>query len=276
MQNPLQPLRQKSSRSRFQVWFKQARFDLQAAHMSFDHGYYEWAVYQAEQSVEKAIKAVLVHAGWKPPRVHKLQVLMGLANEANDEFKNTKFSFRHLESFTFISRYPFLLPNRNETPHEIIKKADAKKALGQAQEFVDKIATILKHEVVLPQKPLHPMSEMYLKDRVSERIDKVKEELVREFNPEAVILFGSFAKSLEPVEPSTIDILVVADCEESFVDRIVRARKATKGGLPVVEPLVYTKEEFETMLSGAEDSFMESALQEGKVLYEKTPGTITI
>lgn len=269
MRKQLIPLKSKQSNERFKVWLKQAHYDVDAAAVSLEHGFNEWAAFQAEQAVEKAIKAVIIHGGWRAPRIHKLQVLMGLANEVNEEFRNTKFAFRHLESFTFISRYPFLIPGKHEAPHDLIKKTDAKKAVGQATELLQQINVILKHNPQPVAEVSHPVSEMYKKSRVEERIIEVKDKLVREFDPLKVILFGRFARTLEPKRPSTLDIMVIAECEEPFMERIVRARKATKGGVPVVEPLVYTPKEFEEMTEQDEETFLESAIEEGKVLYEK-------
>src|SRR5574342_340456 len=87
---------------RYKIWLNQAEFDLKAANISLAHGFHEWAAYQAEQAVEKGIKSVIVNAGWLPPKVHKIPVLIGIANQANKEFAMTKFQFKHLESFTFI------------------------------------------------------------------------------------------------------------------------------------------------------------------------------
>ncbi|KXK25807.1 MAG: HEPN domain protein [candidate division WS6 bacterium OLB20] len=270
MREQLIPLKNRQSSERYKVWLKQAHYDLKAAEFSLEHGFNEWAAYQSEQAVEKALKAVIIHGGWRAPRIHKLQVLIGLANEVNDEFRNTRLEFRHLESFTFISRYPFLLPDKEGTPHEIIRKADAAKALGQAQTLIDQINIILKHDPQPTTEVAHPVSEMYTQARVEERLVEVKENLVREFDPERIILFGRFARTMEPKQPSTLDILIIAETEEPFIERIKRARKATKGGVPVVEPLIYTPEEFTLMTEQKEETFLESAVEEGKVLYERS------
>lgn len=129
---------------RYQVWLEQAEFDLEAAKVSCDNGFNEWACFQSEQAVEKALKAVLVNAGWRPPKMHKLAVLMSYCNNANSEFKKTKFEFRDLESFTFVSRYPFLIPGENLSPHNFITLDDAKRCINQARSFLDKIQKLLK------------------------------------------------------------------------------------------------------------------------------------
>lgn len=253
---------------RYKVWLTQAKFDLDAAKMSLGHGYHEWAAYQAEQAVEKAIKSVIVNAGWMPPRVHKIPVLLGIANQANKEFAMTKFQFKHLESFTFISRYPFLLPGVEVTPHEQIKYNDAKKAVDQAEDIYDKVTEILKH------KPESAMEEIYAyrhftEAEIKKRLEDVVSVLVREFNAQKVLLFGSFAREKTPDRSSTMDILVIGETDLPFIERIIAARNATKGGEPIIEPIVYTPEEFKTLTQEEGESFFEYALSEGKVLFER-------
>lgn len=129
---------------RYQVWLEQAEYDFEAAKVSRKNDFNEWACFQCEQAVEKALKAVLVHAGWRPPKMHKLAVLMSYCNNANDVFKKTKFEFRDLESFTFVSRYPFLIPGENLSPHNFILSEDADRCISQARAFLDKIQKLLK------------------------------------------------------------------------------------------------------------------------------------
>src|SRR5690348_1124500 len=99
----------------FRIWLLQAKFDLEAAKISLNNNYYEWACYQSVQSTEKALKAVLVHAEWRAPKTHKLGILMSMANHANKLFFNIKVNFRKLEAYEFISRYPFVYPDKNIT-----------------------------------------------------------------------------------------------------------------------------------------------------------------
>jgi uncharacterized protein len=270
MKNLLYPLKHKADR--YKVWYTQAQFDLQAAQLSIDHGYFEWATFQSEQAVEKAIKAVIVKSGWRPPKMHKLSVLIGLANQANPKFERTKFEFRDLESFTFISRYPFLIPGKDLAPHEMIKKAEADRAYNQANDIISKIAEVLSVNVEVQKEKI----EQHLtQEEVEERINEVVGILVREFDPEKIVLFGSFANDTirEATGFSTMDILVITNSDLPFLDRIIKARVATKGGIPAIEPIVYTPEEFKTMVEEEGEGLLEEAIERGRVIYEK-PKTI--
>lgn len=254
-----------TKKARYKTWYKQAQYDLEAAKLSYENSFYEWASYQAEQAVEKTLKSVIVHAGENPPRLHKLSVLFGYCNSLNKRFRNTKFDFRHLESFTFISRYPFLLPGKDKSPHELISKNDASVCISQADRILEQVHAILESEfepgdIELPA----PISD----EALEVRLQAVTDALVRTFNPYKIVLFGSYARKPLPRELTTMDILVIADTDLSFVNRITQAREATKGGVPTIEPLVYTPEEYEIMTKVEGESFFESALDEGRVLYE--------
>ncbi len=253
--------------TRYRVWLKQAKHDLQASSISYQNGFNEWATYQAEQSVEKALKSVIVHAGENSPKMHKLAVLFGFCNSVNPEFRKTKFEFRHLESFTFISRYPFLLPGRDKCPHELITKQDAEVSIKQATAIVEKIEVILGKKIKLEHEEHKFMS--ISEAELNVRLEEVKDILVTHFHPEKIVLFGSYARRPLPQDMSTIDLLVIADMDIPFIERIKLARELTRGKDPVIEPLIYTPEEFEVMTEEEGDSFLESALAEGRELYTK-------
>lgn len=255
---------------RWQVWLRQAKYDLAAAFLSLENEYYEWAAYQAEQSVEKSLKAVIVHAGAHAPKIHKLGILFGFCNQINPDFKDTKFNFKHIESFTFISRYPFLLPDKNHAPHELITEGAANQALVEASEVVLKITKLLKKTGAKALLAIPEMKvEVYSPAMIAKRAKEMTQSLVKLLDPDTIILFGSFARNWGKPTSGTMDILIIASCKDlPFVERIFRARDASRGHLPIIEPLVYTPEE--VMLLRQEDEFfLQSAFAEGKVLYQK-------
>lgn len=256
---------------RYLIWLKQAKFDISAAFLSMENEYFEWAVYQAEQAVEKALKAVLVHAGQKPPKIHKLGILFGFCNQVNKEFRNTKFNFKHVESFTFISRYPFLIPDAFKTPHELITEKDANKSITEASEVLLLITKILQVPIERLDEIEEVKEKKYSALEIKNRIIDIKDKLIKEFNPEKIILFGRFARDLGQSTFGTMDVLIITECDKcSFIDRIYRAREATKGMEPIIEPLVYTPLEIDILQSNNE-AFLKSAFEEGKIIFEKVP-----
>ena len=82
------------------------------------------------------------------------------------------------------------------------------------------------------------------------------------------MLFGSFAKK-EINEGSDIDILVVADFKESFLDRIKTLLDLNTFHLPI-EPVGYTPQEFKEMFK-KKNSFLLEVLRHGRVVYGKIP-----
>lgn len=268
--NALQKLKNTTkARDRYRVWFTQADYDLGAARLSLEHSYHEWAAYQAQQAVEKSLKAVLIHSGWRPPRLHKLPTLMALANKVNPEFRKLHFAFKHLGSFTFISRYPFLIPGKFASPHDNISHADAKKAITQANNILEQISKLLEQPASAVMHEADEIEEYYSEREVGIRLEVIKTALITEFAPQKIILFGSFARDKHRPQSGTMDILIIAKTNKPFIERIKTARKATSGGSPSIDPLVYTPEEFSLMVDDEGEGFLESAVEEGEVLYER-------
>lgn len=77
---------------------------------------------------------------------------------------------------------------------------------------------------------------------IVKEIERFSSELKERFNCD-VYLYGSFATG-EIHEGSDIDLIIVGDFKERFFDRIGKILELTD--LPI-EPLVYTREEFDKM-----------------------------
>jgi predicted nucleotidyltransferase len=97
----------------------------------------------------------------------------------------------------------------------------------------------------------------------------IKDALVRAFSPSRIILFGSFARG-DQNRASDVDLVVIADTQLAFTERIGAALQACYGAskrLPV-EVLVYNPSEWEGMKK-AGGSFASLIEREGRVLYEQ-------
>lgn len=103
--------------------------------------------------------------------------------------------------------------------------------------------------------------------------DAEVEEIARRLRPAFVkyhirkaILFGSRARA-EASRHSDIDLILVKDTEERFLDRLqgllFDLNRLSPG--PSVEALVYTPDELQRMKGR---KFLDAALAEGKVIYE--------
>lgn len=115
-------------------------------------------------------------------------------------------------------------------------------------------------------------------ERSAEVLEKIRaytDRVVERLRPHCVILFGSFARQ-DVHEGSDVDLVVVADFQEPFLDRIRLLMDLNDGiGLPL-EPVGYTPEEFRRMRE-AGNRFVQEVLETGRVLYGRVsdPGCLT-
>ncbi|MCX6693892.1 MAG: nucleotidyltransferase domain-containing protein [Methanomicrobiales archaeon] len=77
-------------------------------------------------------------------------------------------------------------------------------------------------------------------------------------NVSRIILHGSYARG-DVHEGSDIDLIIIGDFPERFHIRTTAILEMT--ALPI-EPLCYTKEEFDAMIANG-NSFLQNALEEG-------------
>lgn len=105
-------------------------------------------------------------------------------------------------------------------------------------------------------------------DEVYARIDKYVQKVIKALNPLLIVLFGSFATG-DFHEASDVDIMVVADFKEGFLDRIGVLMDLNTFGLPL-EPVGYTPAEFEKMRASG-NFFLGEVMEKGKVLFQAPP-----
>ena len=90
---------------------------------------------------------------------------------------------------------------------------------------------------------------------------------LRPYDPEKVIVFGSYARG-DIDEYSDIDLVIIKKTKKRFLQRLIEVAKLIDNELGNVDVLVYTPAEFERMIE-YENSFIETVLKEGKIIYEK-------
>lgn len=100
---------------------------------------------------------------------------------------------------------------------------------------------------------------------VFERVERYTARLVKAFNPDAVILFGSVAKG-DINEGSDVDLVVIADFQAHFLDRIKQLLDLNDDPALPLEPVGYTPEEFQRMRNEG-NRFIQEVLENGKILY---------
>jgi uncharacterized protein len=100
-----------------------------------------------------------------------------------------------------------------------------------------------------------------------EIIQDILEKLLTSYTPHKVILFGSYAYGT-PWPDSDIDLLIIKETSERFLDRWVTVRRILsdpKRTVPL-ETLVLTPQEVERRLAIG-DQFLAEILAKGEVLY---------
>ena len=98
-------------------------------------------------------------------------------------------------------------------------------------------------------------------------IQDVLERLLTGYAPQKIILFGSYSRG-NPRPDSDIDLLIIKETSERFIDRWVTVRHIlsdSKRRIPL-ETLVLTPQEVSKRLARG-DQFLAEIIEEGEVLY---------
>jgi len=91
--------------------------------------------------------------------------------------------------------------------------------------------------------------------------------IANKFNPEKIILFGSYAYG-NPTSESDVDLLVIADVKKSKWELSAEIALTVDHAFPL-DIIVKTAPEIEARLALG-DFFIEDIINKGKVLYERT------
>jgi len=102
----------------------------------------------------------------------------------------------------------------------------------------------------------------------SELMDTIVKRVVDNYQPDKIILFGSYAYG-NPTPESDIDLFIVKDDDRRRIDRFREVMKLLIDikGL-AIEPIFFTNEELQQRVK-LEDDFILEILNKGKVLYER-------
>lgn len=100
------------------------------------------------------------------------------------------------------------------------------------------------------------------------KINEIAQRIANKFNPERIILFGSYAKGT-PDTGSDIDLLIIQDTDLPNHKRGLDIRLSLIGTKMPFDILVYTSNEYEKEKND-KYSFLYSAIKYSKTLYERT------
>ncbi len=105
--------------------------------------------------------------------------------------------------------------------------------------------------------------------RIQKIINEVVEKIKNEYQPEKIILYGSYAYG-KPNEDSDIDLFIVKDTDKRRVDRFVEVSRLLHDPKPhiSIQPMVYTPEEVRKRLAIG-DQFVEDVMNKGEIRYAR-------
>ncbi|MBI2357864.1 MAG: nucleotidyltransferase domain-containing protein [Deltaproteobacteria bacterium] len=108
---------------------------------------------------------------------------------------------------------------------------------------------------------------MAVSNQIRAEIEKIVRKIVEGYGPERIILFGSYAYGV-PHQDSDVDLLIIKQTSQPFIDRLVQVRKILTDpnrSVPL-ETIVLTPEELNARLKIG-DQFIQEILTRGEVLY---------
>jgi predicted nucleotidyltransferase len=99
-------------------------------------------------------------------------------------------------------------------------------------------------------------------------VERTLQRLIRAFDPERIVLFGSYAKGSHHLH-SDVDLLIVADLPGNPAIHSRRARQLAADSFPRIDVVFATPQEIASADS-AKSPFLLSILGSGLVIYQRT------
>ena len=149
---------------------------------------------------------------------------------------------------------PFATPRT--PPEPIQRQRESLRALRRAERA--------RQETPVRIAPIVPRG---CSQRVSATLPQAVERIVRELQPEAVILFGSYAYGA-PTPDSDVDLLVIMETNASSAERSWSVSRLLIPRPFPVDILVRTPHEIERALAQG-DFFIRELVTRGNLLYER-------
>jgi HEPN domain-containing protein len=112
-------------------WLRQGERDLVSARNSCRSGDFEWACFQAQQSAEKSLKALLYARGYRRILTHSVYELIREIGEYEASFLTLKSKAKALDAAYITTRYPDSIVG-NLTPSEYYDREDAEECIEHA------------------------------------------------------------------------------------------------------------------------------------------------
>lgn len=114
----------------FEKWFKQAEADFGKIRVLIDSEDFDGAAFYSQQSVEKALKALIIKTKKQLPRVHDLLKLSRMAGCSEEIIDKCKI----INPYYIETRYPDFLEN---IPAESFDKEEIERVLNLSNEVLE-------------------------------------------------------------------------------------------------------------------------------------------
>src|SRR3989339_515791 len=101
-------------------------------------------------------------------------------------------------------------------------------------------------------------------NKFSKEIKSVSEQIIKKYNPEKIILFGSCVNGKQNTN-SDIDFFIIKNTKKRFVDRIGEVLELCDYSIPI-DPLIYNSKEIKERVDIG-DPFISEILSSGETLY---------
>ncbi len=124
-------------------WFRQGEKDLVSSKNSLGTADYEWACFQAQQSAEKTLKAILYTKGFRKILTHSVYDLIRENGKFDPSFTSLKKEAKILDAVYITTRYPDSIVG-DLTPFEYFDQEDAEECIGCAELILKKTRVFLK------------------------------------------------------------------------------------------------------------------------------------
>lgn len=121
-------------------WLDQAEGDLEHAKSDLKHGFYDWACFSAQQSAEKAVKAVFQKLGAEALGYPVYDLLKNLREKLRFDDKLLEYALE-LDKAYIPTRYPNAHPS--SSPRRRYTKSEAERLIGYAEEIFKLCKNIL-------------------------------------------------------------------------------------------------------------------------------------
>ncbi len=133
-------------------YYRESLKDLERARKALRYEDYPQAVFYAQQSVEKSVKAML-EAKRRVVYNHGPELISMFVevfeNEWENEFENILGALEYLTEYYTRSRYPFLLRGEVIGPEDIVTKEIAEKGLSLAEKTVEVVGNYLRRRNII-------------------------------------------------------------------------------------------------------------------------------